>query len=56
MPKNKNSNRRPQTAKVVRGRSLETRAMLLRGGDGPHGNPAAYSRKVKHAGRTSWDD
>lgn len=50
MPKNKNLNRRPQTAKVVRTRSLETRAMLLRGGDGPHGK-TSYDRASE---KRSW--
>jgi len=55
MPKNKNSNRRPQTAKVA---SPDAKALTLsrRGGVGDRiPSATAYKRTVKHKGSV-WDD
>jgi len=35
--------------------SPDVTAMLLRNGEGAHGNPKAYNRKVKHQNRIDWD-
>lgn len=46
--------KRPQTPKPIMTRSLETRAMLLRNGDGYHTPKSKYTRKVKHKSNTDW--
>lgn len=50
MPKNKRRVR-PQSPKS---RSLDTRAMLLRNGDGPHKPATDYRRRPKHRGQ-GWE-
>lgn len=49
-----NTNRRPQTPKPVRSRSLETMEFQLQGRGGRHKAATDYQRKPKHVNR-GWE-